>query len=85
MVACPRPPPPAPERAVPEVPPPCWEPLDKCSVWDYHGKPNLEALHQHFLKEGRLGTEDALQIIQQATALLRKEPAQAPPMGHVAC
>ncbi len=34
------------ERPVPEVPPPCWEPLEKCAVWDYHGKPNLENLHQ---------------------------------------
>jgi serine/threonine-protein phosphatase 2B catalytic subunit len=62
------------ERAVPEVPPPCWEPLDKCMVWDYQGKPHLENLNAHFLKEGRLSPEDAIQIAQQATFLLKKEP-----------
>ncbi|KAJ1816559.1 3',5'-cyclic-nucleotide phosphodiesterase (PDEase) (3':5'-CNP) [Coemansia sp. RSA 2598] len=37
-------------------------------------KPQCEFLRNHFFREGRLREQDALAIIQQATALLREEP-----------
>ena len=41
-----------------------------------HGgaKPNLDLVKDHFLHEGRLSEEQALFILSEATALMRREP-----------
>ncbi|KAI0398320.1 serine/threonine-protein phosphatase 2B catalytic subunit [Xylariaceae sp. FL0594] len=41
---------------------------------DYHNKPNIAFLKQHFYREGRLTEQQAIWIIQTGTALLREEP-----------
>jgi serine/threonine-protein phosphatase 2B catalytic subunit len=62
------------ERVMKDVPAPVWEPLEKSKVWDKDNMPNLANLKEHFKKEGLLNMEDAMQIIQRATALYKKEP-----------
>lgn len=49
-------------------------PLGSDRVFDKNGKPNLTVLKDHLLKEGRLTSEAALQIIKQATSILKSEP-----------
>ena len=56
-------------------------------------KPNGQFLKQHFFREGRLTEEQALFILEKATALLATEPnlvdvaspvtSQSPPSLHV--
>jgi len=63
-------------RAIPEVPPPIWEPLARNKVFDQGkgGLPNLPNLKQHFLSEGLLGHREALDLMSKTAAVLRKEP-----------
>eukprot|EP01002_Notosolenus_urceolatus_P015990 NODE_924_length_1683_cov_68.042228_g757_i0.p1 GENE.NODE_924_length_1683_cov_68.042228_g757_i0~~NODE_924_length_1683_cov_68.042228_g757_i0.p1 ORF type:complete len:502 (+),score=152.98 NODE_924_length_1683_cov_68.042228_g757_i0:104-1507(+) len=57
-----------------DVPAPSWEPLDHDKVFDKDNKPQPKALKEWFLKEGLLSTRDALEIIQRAAVIFRKEP-----------
>lgn len=43
-------------------------------VFDSNGKPKAEVLKNHFLKEGRVEEDVALQIINSGTELLKQEP-----------
>lgn len=63
-------------RAVPDVPPPIWEPLARNKVFDQGkgGLPNLPNLKQHFMAEGLLGHREALDLCAKTAAVLRKEP-----------
>lgn len=50
-------------------------PLSSSQLFDNKtGKPNLQVLKEHLLKEGRLTYDAAMQLISQATALIRAEP-----------
>lgn len=62
------------DRAMPAIPPPNWEPLPRKLVFDAKGMPITENLKAHFLREGLLSEADALEIINRAAAILRKEP-----------
>jgi len=62
------------ERAVPSVPPPNWEALPHNKVFDAKNLPIMENLKAHFLREGLLAEQDALDILSKAAAILRKEP-----------
>jgi hypothetical protein len=59
-------------RVVTEVPPPIASPLE--NVWLEGGKPNLDALRQHFTGEGRLHDADAAEIVRRATKIFKAEP-----------
>eukprot|EP00756_Hemistasia_phaeocysticola_P015784 Hpha_TRINITY_DN15434_c0_g1::TRINITY_DN15434_c0_g1_i2::g.175060::m.175060/K04348/PPP3C, CNA; serine/threonine-protein phosphatase 2B catalytic subunit len=63
-------------RAIPDVPPPIWEPLARNKVFDQGkgGLPNLPNLKQHFMAEGLLGHREVLDLCQKTAAVLRKEP-----------
>ncbi|KAL3317809.1 protein phosphatase 3, catalytic subunit [Cichlidogyrus casuarinus] len=61
------------ERAVPSVPYPPSHRLTVKEVYDARGKPNADELKKHFLLEGRLTKDAALQIINDGAALLRAE------------
>lgn len=53
------------------------------NVFDKDGKPNCEAIKEHFLKEGRLRREDALRIVRSTKAVVAEEPNMlevAPPV-----
>eukprot|EP00744_Colponema_vietnamica_P006944 GILI01010026.1.p1 GENE.GILI01010026.1~~GILI01010026.1.p1 ORF type:complete len:489 (-),score=146.48 GILI01010026.1:216-1682(-) len=56
------------------IAPPNWEPLPRSKVFDSKGMPIMEHLKAHFLREGLLAEADALEIINRAAAILRKEP-----------
>ena len=60
-------------RAVPEVEPPARNLLTISQVFGKNGKPQPAVLKRHFLREGRVDTTVANKIIEDATALLRKE------------
>eukprot|EP00760_Papus_ankaliazontas_P033227 PhM_4_TR6248/c0_g1_i1/m.86699/K04348/PPP3C, CNA; serine/threonine-protein phosphatase 2B catalytic subunit len=62
------------ERAMPEVPPPCWEPLPRSKLFDAKGLPILENLKEHFRREGLLAEKDAIEILNRCASILRKEP-----------
>lgn len=53
---------------------PPMERLTLKDVFDSNGKPKAEVLKNHFLKEGRVEEDVALQIINSGTELLRQEP-----------
>ncbi|XP_049593716.1 serine/threonine-protein phosphatase 2B catalytic subunit gamma isoform isoform X1 [Syngnathus scovelli] len=60
------------ERPIKAVP---YPPGTRLSVTELYtdGKPNVEVLKAHLLKEGRLEEEAALRVINEATAILRQE------------
>lgn len=62
------------QRACPSIPPPNWEALPRNKVFDAKGIPITENLRAQFLREGLLGETEALEIINRAAAILRKEP-----------
>eukprot|EP00906_Rhabdomonas_costata_P023122 RCo033272 len=76
----PPPPPPAGKkswrevRMMADVPPPMWDPMEKSKLWEKDGMPNLVNLRDHFVREGLLAVEDALNIVQKAAAVLKREP-----------
>jgi len=60
-------------RVVTEVPPPVASRLE--NLWLEGGKlPNLEALRQHFIGEGRLHKADAAELVRRATKVFKEEP-----------
>ncbi|KAH8293954.1 hypothetical protein KR054_007017 [Drosophila jambulina] len=63
------------ERMVDDVPLPPTHKLTMSEVYDdpKTGKPNFDALRQHFLLEGRVEEAVALRIITEGAALLREE------------
>ncbi|XP_023035390.1 serine/threonine-protein phosphatase 2B catalytic subunit 1 isoform X2 [Drosophila willistoni] len=63
------------ERMVDDVPLPPTHKLTMSEVYDdpKTGKPNFDALRQHFLLEGRIEENVALRIIDEGAALLREE------------
>lgn len=62
------------DRIMKDVSAPIWEPLARDKVFDKDGNPNPKNLKEHFAKEGLLSVKDALEIIQRASMLFRKEP-----------
>src|SRR5687768_12459952 len=62
------------ERAMPNVQPPNWEPLPRKKVFDAKGVPITENLKAHFQREGLLAEADAIEILNRAAAIFRKEP-----------
>lgn len=62
------------QRACPQINPPNWEPLPRNKVFDAKGIPITENLRTHFAREGLLSEADALEMINRAAAILRKEP-----------
>ena len=62
------------DRARPQIQPPNWEALPRAKVFDAKGMPMTENLRTHFFREGLLSETDALEIINRAAAILRKEP-----------
>eukprot|EP01059_Diplonema_ambulator_P012352 TRINITY_DN22613_c0_g1_i1.p1 TRINITY_DN22613_c0_g1~~TRINITY_DN22613_c0_g1_i1.p1 ORF type:complete len:466 (+),score=123.03 TRINITY_DN22613_c0_g1_i1:92-1489(+) len=63
------------DRANPSVQAPSWESLPSSDLWDKAtGLPNLPLLKAHFLKEGLLSEKDAIRLVTEAGALMRKEP-----------
>lgn len=56
------------------VPKPLWKELPKNQCLNSNRVPILRNIMLHFLREGRLGKEEALDITQRAAALLREEP-----------
>jgi len=55
------------------VAPPMW-PMGKDHLWGKNGLPNLPALKEHLLKEGRLTQDAALDLIHRASAIIKAEP-----------
>jgi serine/threonine-protein phosphatase 2B catalytic subunit len=62
------------QRACPQITPPNWEALPRSKVFDAKGVPITENLRTHFAREGLLSEADALEVINRAAAILRKEP-----------
>jgi len=62
------------QRACPQINPPNWEALPRNKVFDAKGIPITENLRTHFAREGLLSEADALEMINRAAAILRKEP-----------
>lgn len=63
------------DRVVTSVDPPAFVPLTSEEVFDEHGNPKIEAIRQHFSRQGRLNKEDALRIVELADKTLRQEPS----------
>lgn len=61
------------ERAMPNVAPPNWEPLPRKKVFDPKGVPLTDNLKAHFAREGLLAESDAIEIMNRAAAIFRKE------------
>eukprot|EP01102_Stenamoeba_stenopodia_P004437 TRINITY_DN14746_c0_g1_i1.p1 TRINITY_DN14746_c0_g1~~TRINITY_DN14746_c0_g1_i1.p1 ORF type:complete len:733 (+),score=153.21 TRINITY_DN14746_c0_g1_i1:248-2446(+) len=62
------------DRVRREVPKPIGERLSSGLLFDWEGKPNLDCVRNHFLREGRLELEAAEKLIKKATEILKKEP-----------
>jgi len=63
------------ERSVPNVPGVPLFPLTEDHIFDKKtGKPHLDRLKQHFLREGRLEKSCALRLVREAHALFNAEP-----------
>jgi serine/threonine-protein phosphatase 2B catalytic subunit len=64
------------DRVVKDVVAPPLHPLSKQRLFDNPktSLPNLVVLKEHLVKEGRLAKDAALQLVNQATALLHNEP-----------
>ena len=60
-------------RAVPEVEPPARDLLKLTQVFGWNGKPQPHVLKKHFLREGRVDMNVANKLIEDATAILKKE------------
>eukprot|EP00163_Fabomonas_tropica_P029698 TRINITY_DN646_c0_g1_i1.p1 TRINITY_DN646_c0_g1~~TRINITY_DN646_c0_g1_i1.p1 ORF type:complete len:506 (+),score=140.78 TRINITY_DN646_c0_g1_i1:565-2082(+) len=60
------------ERLCKECTPPRPEPLPRSEMFK-NGKPDPEVLKAHFLNEGKLANEDAIELIEQATAIFKSE------------
>lgn len=62
------------ERTMKSVPAANWEALPRAKVFDAKGIPITENLKVHFAREGLLAEADAIEIINRAGTILRKEP-----------
>eukprot|EP00760_Papus_ankaliazontas_P030040 PhM_4_TR4583/c0_g1_i1/m.99029/K04348/PPP3C, CNA; serine/threonine-protein phosphatase 2B catalytic subunit len=60
-------------RPLMDVAPPYWDELPTSKVFDATGKPIIENIKVHFLKEGRLAEKDAIELVRRAGELLREE------------
>jgi len=60
---------PADDRVRKEVPKPIGERLSASLMFDWEGKPNLDLMRNHFLREGRLEIEAATKLIKQVLYL----------------
>ncbi|KAL0489433.1 serine/threonine-protein phosphatase catalytic subunit [Acrasis kona] len=62
------------QRAIKEVSAPVWNYIPREQLFDADGLPHIDNLRKHLLKEGRVDPKDAIDIIQQASNILRDEP-----------
>ncbi|XP_067937626.1 serine/threonine-protein phosphatase 2B catalytic subunit 2-like [Watersipora subatra] len=61
------------ERPIKHVPYPPAKKLESSDIYSQNGQIDVDLLKQHFCAEGRLTEECAMKIIEQCSALLRKE------------
>lgn len=63
------------DRVMKDIPPIPSRPLDRKVLFPQEdGKPDLEQLKTHLLREGRLDKHDAIEIVRLAKSLFSKEP-----------
>lgn len=55
------------DRVRKEVPKPVDNRLGSSLLFDWEGMPNIDCLKNHFLREGRLETATAIQIVKQVS------------------
>ncbi|KAA6403859.1 MAG: putative Calcineurin subunit A [Streblomastix strix] len=61
-------------RPCPEVPEPAKDILSRQSLFNAEGKINTDALHEHFVREGRINIADITDICNNASQLFKTEP-----------